>query len=313
MARVNLLDPTGDLCPDYASDAFEQDRANVIGGRGLSHEIAAGILADIWQTKHEAALNAWQAQIEEDEQREEERRAAEEEAARQKEAADELARQDDARVAAALLRQQEAHPEAESGPFKASKMNTFDEAKTVDSFIAPRPSEYAVSRLQDGKYVDLYYFTREGCLDAAASDSSTSDDTFGLSRTGSGLTLKPVSASRASKNVIPDQDLTWEQMLFARNVFVQQIQHAQWPASHVQAILKFFVGIEVHPFTHMDEMGLRALIVYQARVRRDWHARLTRNEGFNLSIFNEVLLNGILVELTTRHLRNAQTVSLLPS
>ena len=52
------------------------------------------------------------------------------------------------------------------GEKKKLKMKDFDDATTVGNYIAPRPAQYALRRIEDFEYVELWYFTPEGCSDA---------------------------------------------------------------------------------------------------------------------------------------------------
>src|SRR5271156_245834 len=87
---------------------------------------------------------------------------------------------------------------------KKPKMKDFDDATTVGNYIAPRPAQYALRRIEDFEYVELWYLTTEGC-----SDASQHDDAFGLAKVDDMVTLKSFSSIRASKNVVPDAELSF--------------------------------------------------------------------------------------------------------
>ena len=49
---------------------------------------------------------------------------------------------------------------------KKPKMNDFEEAMMVSSYIAPCPSQYALHHLENFICFELWYLTQEGCADA---------------------------------------------------------------------------------------------------------------------------------------------------
>jgi len=92
---------------------------------------------------------------------------------------------------------------------KHPKINDFKTESAVGNFIIPRPLTYALNKLENFEYVELFYFTMEGCLDAQNNQRSEADDTFGLYKVGETISLRSISAVQASKNTIQDADLTW--------------------------------------------------------------------------------------------------------
>ena len=175
-------------------------------------------------------------------------------------------------------------------------MNDFEEAAMVSSYIAPRPSQYALRRLENFEYLELWYLTQEGCADAAQNQHTQSDDTFGLTKIDDVVALRQVSALRASKNVIPDANLSFRQMSIAKTALIQQMTKFQWPNKAITALAEFFTHLEVHPY-RQREFGEQALLTYQARVRQNWHDALKQNSAFNIALFNKDLLQSIYKEV----------------
>ena len=69
------------------------------------------------------------------------------------------------------------------------------------------------------------------------------------------------------------------------------------------------MNLEIHPF-RLRPHGEKALTLYQAKVRRNWHDKLKHNQGFNISIINETLLQSILMEVLDKvHLDGIREVS----
>src|SRR5271156_2424146 len=188
---------------------------------------------------------------------------------------------------------------------KKPKMRDFDDATTVGNYIPPRPAQYALRRIEDFDYVELWYLTTEGCSDATQHQLTQHDDAFGLAKVDNMVTLKSFSSIRASKNVIPDAELSFRQMSMAKNAFIPLMAKYQWSEKAITAFAQLFTQLELHPL-RQREFGERALITYQARVRREWHDQLKLGSAFNIGIINENLLQSTYKEL----LDQAQLLSL---
>ncbi|KAF8814327.1 hypothetical protein BYT27DRAFT_7082527 [Phlegmacium glaucopus] len=188
---------------------------------------------------------------------------------------------------------------------KKPKMKDFDDAAAVGNYIAPRPAQYALRWIEDFKYVELWYLTPEGCTNATQHQQTQNDDTFGLTKVDDMVTLKSLSSLKASKNVIPDNELSFCQMSMAKNNLIQLMTKHQWSEKAINAFAQFFTQLELHPY-RQREFGEWALIIYQARVRHKWHDQLRLGSAFNIRIINEDLLQSIYKEI----LDKAQLLSL---
>jgi len=216
--------PNLELCPDFASAPYNL-LCTLIVNAGSTEEEAVNQLVDAWRQKNQIRRETWQQQVEED-------RLAEEEA-------NHLVREQEAEE------RDTAHREREK---KRPKMSDFDADRSVGSFIAPRPSTYAFNKVENFEYVELFYFTHEGCLDAQNYRCTEAGDALGLSKVADLVSFRSISAVRASKNVILDVNLSWNQMSYAKNVFLQHLEKADWPAKHVNALAHFFIRLESSPY-----------------------------------------------------------------
>jgi len=175
-------------------------------------------------------------------------------------------------------------------------MKDFDDATTVGNYIAPRPAQYALRRIEYFEYVELWYLTTEGCSDATQHQLTQADDTFGLAKVDDMVTLKSFSSIKASKNVVPDAELSFRQMSMAKNAFIPLMAKYHWSQKAITAFAQLFTQLELHPLRQW-EFGERALITYQARVRREWHDQLKLGSAFNIGIINEDILQNTYREL----------------
>ena len=72
------------------------------------------------------------------------------------------------------------------------------------------------------EYMELWYFTQEGCADVMH-QWTQNEDSFGLTKVDNTVSFRPVSALKASRNVMQDADLSWCQMEIAKMTLIQQI------------------------------------------------------------------------------------------
>ncbi|KAF8121646.1 hypothetical protein EV363DRAFT_1301765 [Boletus edulis] len=158
-------------------------------------------------------------------------------------------------------------------------------------------SNYALQKLSTFDYVELWYFTHAGRLDAAKfSNKSQADDTFGISRVDDHLTVHSIASVRASHNVLSDHDLSFSEFLRAKNVFLDHARKAEWPIAHLDTLAKFFWLLETHSMTQLP-LRERIILTYALRVHLDWHRELKANRGYDISITNQNLLRTIADEV----------------
>ena len=77
------------------------------------------------------------------------------------------------------------------------------------------------------------------------------------------VSFRPVSALKASRNVVQDADLSWRQMEIAKTTLIQHITKCGWAQKVVTTLTQFFMNLEVHHY-HQRAYGEHALLTYQA-------------------------------------------------
>jgi hypothetical protein len=263
MPRITS-DPSLEVPPDFASDAFQPIRAALVATNQQTEEEATASLLASWTNANNARKELWAVQVEDDRLLQE---AEEEQLRRQREEEEAAARAD------ALKK----HP----------KLPDFNEDAGVPDTIARCPSPYALNKIAALEYVELWYFTPEGCDITSETTRSSVDEIFGITKVEDTIALRSVSSAVASRHVVQDQDLSFRQMCLARLSLVQHmIASGSWSERYISAIVDFFVTIESSPVRTSEEI----LLLYQAQVRRFWHDRLKLNDPFNIGKFNQTLL-----------------------
>ena len=110
-----------------------------------------------------------------------------------------------------------------------AQIGNFDENRMVLDHIIPRPSQFAIGKLKSFNFVQLWYFTDEGCHKAQDSSRAQSDDAYGPTKVDDLVVLKPVASPKASQNVILDTNLTWRQLNDGKNTMLQYMDLCGWP------------------------------------------------------------------------------------
>ncbi|KAH7917746.1 hypothetical protein BV22DRAFT_1025832 [Leucogyrophana mollusca] len=243
------LDPNLQLCPNFASVDFADALL------GLSLEEAAAHLTVSWTRQNDTKKAEWAAL------QDRERLLRED--------ADRLDRK-----SAALLTAQRAN-ELQEIERKLPKIHPFNPTKLIGSNLPSLPSSFALERLKKFEYIELWYCSPEGCADAAETQRTSSNDTFGISCSDSSfMVLKPVASVRASRKAIRDEDLTWDQMQVRGTTFLTIIKELPgWSHEHYTTLALFWYRISNHELRTRPN-GQRILIHYQARARHAWHMEL---------------------------------------
>jgi hypothetical protein len=164
----------------------------------------------------------------------------------------------------------------------------FDANATIASRIPHHPSEYAVGKMEDIEYVELWYFTTEGCEEASKATPTVADEAFNLLKMKTGLALQPIKATKASPNAIVDEHLSWEQIMTARHTMIATANQVGWDQKLMIALAELYIGLEG---LKASGTNARALILYHAVARKLWHNALRgRGKPFNVSNINQDLL-----------------------
>ena len=271
--------PTKETCPSFEGQGWDFLRQAVVathqGDIPLTDEQVLQRIKDAWQLDHEARVDAWNRQLEQDQAdlEELERQTREEEEAQR------------ARL------EREAEEQRREAERKKPKLNPFDPNRRVSSWIEPRPAAYAINKINSLEYVELDYFTVRGCTEAASDPNrSISLDTYAFTRLDDAIALRPMAAQRPSKNIREDHELAWDEMLEAKNTMLHHIaKSGVWPKPHAESLAAFFVNLELHP-RRLQPHGRKAILLYQSKVRQEWFCALKRKQGFNIELIEEELL-----------------------
>jgi len=224
-------DPNLEARPDFTSVAYDAICTALAAAEGIAKEAVTTRLSDAWDNDHDIRKAAWDQQLKEDE--------AEETITR-------LAREEDQQCEQEELRQAE-EAERKEKEKKRPKVKDFVANKPVKDTTQLHPSRFAVHKLEEREYIELYYFTLEGCTEAAKLDRTIAQDAFTFAKADNTLLLKPMASHKPSNKAIPDEDLTWRQMSIARASLLHHMAQTGWPEQHIVALMEFYLNLESHP------------------------------------------------------------------
>ncbi|KAG1734169.1 hypothetical protein EDB19DRAFT_1639280 [Suillus lakei] len=275
-----MADPSNEVCPDFNGNAYTNICDDICQATAETQAAVIQHLTQSWTVGHNQRVNEWN-------QNREQELVDTEEANRAR-----AAQEDEVRA------QQEAEDEKEriESEKKKLKMNSFNDKTSVGDAISPRPSQYVVQKLNNFEYIELWYFSPDGCKEALRTACSVVDD-FGLTRVDDQLTIQPAYAFKVSKAAIADHDLPFSTFLRSKNLFLMQLSKAKWPQTHINALSLFFWHLENHSICNNSNLGDLVVLHYASWVCQDWHDHLKQDEAFNIAIINETLLRSINEEL----------------
>ncbi|KAG2104381.1 uncharacterized protein F5147DRAFT_762130 [Suillus discolor] len=159
-----VVDPNLEMVPDFAGNLYAGIRADLGAATNQTGEEVVARLTETWNADHNARVVEW------NQDREAEARVlAEAERAR-------TAQENEERT----QREAETERERTEAEKKKPKMNGFEHASSVGDYLTPRPAQYAIQKLTNFEYVELWYFSPEGCKDALKSSRSVADNDMSI-------------------------------------------------------------------------------------------------------------------------------------
>ena len=275
-----MANPHHDEHPDYMLQEFEEARL-FFTVKGETDQEAAALLRSLWDFNHNKVIVAWDHQrAEEIEAQLEIREQAEQDVERQ-----------------CLLREQEEEQTKQEERKKYK--NKF--APIPDRPLPPTalllPLQHALNKLRKGEYILLHFFTNKGIREAE-DDGSGDDDLLTLVQTDKGPTFQSAASTKAKKQKVRDEHLSWEEFSQANYRMVGAMMQQEWLEERVNMVRDFWIAFETHAWRHdTSEYRKRVLLLYQGRVRRDWHKTLGTSATFCLLPLNEDRLNELHQEL----------------
>ncbi|KAF8976697.1 hypothetical protein BDQ17DRAFT_1267133 [Cyathus striatus] len=275
MPRIDK-DLSEETCPDYRGEVYEDERLLLIGDAerpAMTEDEAVEKLEKMWQIKHQRRVTAWNAQV-----------AAEEEVKRQDMQQTPHPHSDEERKDEQLTsenRQEEPQGYANAG------------RQRISTIPVNRPAQYAIDKLNAQIYIELDYFTLQGCTMAKNNSSLAGADT---------LDFVNIASMKAATDIWKDHELTWGEVNQAQHTMIKYMTRAEgniWSKEIIKSLMSFYMQLDGHSIWQ-EEYGDEVLVIYQARARREWYDMGIHGEGMNLAIINDGLLINIQQKIVTK-------------
>ena len=215
----------------------------------LTMDEAAQKMKEVWAHKNQHKVDAWNVQTQQD--------RAEQERLEQEAS--------DAQEALHAQQEKEAEEAKKEADKRKPKLNTINQSRYIGKWIGVRPSTYALNKLNNLEYIELDYFTTKGCREAAAdSNKSVSQDILTFTQVGDSFAIRPMVAVRPSKQIRNDKDLSWEDMMDAKNVMLHFMAKSMvWQEEHAMALMTFYINLDCHQQKEQKNSKI-ALLLYQS-------------------------------------------------
>ncbi|KAJ3753278.1 hypothetical protein EV360DRAFT_74638 [Lentinula raphanica] len=284
--------------PDFTSNRHATSRRGLIRDPESpdiqNDEQAAQFLRAQWEEDHAHLINRYQAQIQADEAEAAQKRQEEEEAAKRKE---EEQHQHDLEVA----QKQEK---------RRAPLFDFQPGIVIDT-LPDHLHPYALKRVNQRKFVGLWYFTADTYQEATEHRQKPEMNVFKLAaedednRGGRAapFTLLGTHSERPSPNAKLDKDLTWEQILRAKTTFLDALPGRGYPEKFIDMFAKFYVNMELHLELKKPE-GDKIMILYHAEMRRAWYLANQQGKTFDLATISERILQQCKEEIQVQKNRS---------
>ena len=148
------LDPNLEVRPDFASAAYDALYTALAAAEHVDKGAIVTRLTDAWDVENNAKKATWEEQVRQDEV----------------EALDAALAQEHQQQLELEERTREEEVEKKEKEKKKPKLKEFVANKPVKDTTQLCPSRYAIHKLDEREYVELYYFTLEGCTEASKID-----------------------------------------------------------------------------------------------------------------------------------------------
>ena len=150
MPRLTL-DPNLEVRLDFASTAYDALCTALAAAEHVNKGVIVTCLSDAWDIENNAKKATWEEQVRQDEVEALDAALAQEH--QQQLELEECTREEEA--------------EKKEKEKKKPKLKEFVANKPVKDTTQLRPSHYAIHKLDEWEYMELYYFTLEGCTEAS--------------------------------------------------------------------------------------------------------------------------------------------------
>ncbi|KIJ96727.1 hypothetical protein K443DRAFT_134067 [Laccaria amethystina LaAM-08-1] len=203
--------------PDFTSAAYNTICTALAAAEDTTKEAIAMHLSKAWDVNNNTKKGTWALQLMEDQEAEAEARHTLETEEQNEQ----------------VERRKEEEAEGKVKVKKRPKLKDFVIKKPVWDTTQLCPSWFTIHKLKDPNYVELHYFTLEGCMEAAKQDCTITQDAFMFAKLDNTLLLKLMALFKPSNKEF--------QMSIARATLLHHLGKTSWPDQYVVALVEFYL------------------------------------------------------------------------
>lgn len=176
-----------------------------------------------------------------------------------------------------------------------------------DTVISAKPRspipQYALKKIIDKNWVEHDFFTPRMAAKATIQSHTTAANPFSeLPESNPLHALATIVDDQKPRGAIPDESLSFRDLMLAGQQFMRTIEENGWEEEHVEAWNLLYFELDRHPYRlEKDDIDLyeEALVRYHAQAKREFFDAVKRKDKkvFNIGIIGEQRLENILNSL----------------
>ena len=174
-------------------------------------------------------------------------------------------------------------------------------------------------RLNAGKWVGLWNFTNQGLDDVTRDPAAPDYDALHVVLEGDSLALTSAHNQKRAAASVDDRNLSWPDFTKAAARLLSAMEETKWPKKTVDMFDAFFMALQVMELrsTDMTTTTTRAILLYQAEVRKQWHNTIGTTGQYSIAVINKTLYADCVSRITLANAlasekdRNIRYVSIL--
>ncbi|KAI0700286.1 hypothetical protein BC835DRAFT_1412091 [Cytidiella melzeri] len=182
--------------------------------------------------------------------------------------------------------------------------------KSKGKMLMFEPSPKALKDLRNLHFVYLHHFLDTKRKEAFENRASGIGRSFTLSADGSSFTAAPDDTAAYSKSVLRDDQLTWDDFVAAQKPLLMSMHRCKYPLSVTTSLAEFF-GYLNGSDIQREPSGRKAIQLYEALHRQQWHEEMQKKEFFDIRIVDDADIEKIRTRLED-DARNAKSVLFVP-
>jgi hypothetical protein len=156
--------------------------------------------------------------------------------------------------------------------------------------------------MRQNKEVPLDAFSFAGLKRAAAARRAPADEVISLTPGDNGIVRTVKADSAAMKSALADEEMSFADMLSAKNRFIDAMISASWDRSAIVSFAGIFRWAEHTEEAQDPEHGQQMVLNYIAEQKRSWYELVDQGEEpFDLAVFNEELFQKIKDKYWLKH------------